>query len=1312
MLVPFVAKLWESGDAASKEADALKTVEGATKALDDATGRLHKSKQQQIDDSNRASQALLKEALATRTLLQAQADSIAKQANDPLTQAAGGVGAAGAINATWIARNSAEIKRLQDSLGGVGFTAAVDRATAATSKAAKATQDYEAYLARVQAAWNRSGKTAADQAIAERLVEEALRRRDAATKAATGSTDALSDAHGRMAGAVNAVQRAEAQLGIVRATTAAALKAHTITEAERTAQIGAAVRAVNEARAAQQAHTLAVRDGVKADNEAIAAAKVRASLEEDRIFEHGKALAEAQDHVSKPIDVDDTLKKNLEMLAKWVEVRGTVAQMNDEMARQTKLLDDTVKSADKLAESFGRVGAGIEGAIALLVDYRASQKSAEDEHSKRIATAGAREADLAAENARYARETARLQVGAYADMAHAAQDFFKKGSTGYKLLGDAEKVFRLAQFAMSVQAVAHDLAETGSKLATSAARTAAGAVEAVVNAIKSLPFPLNIAAGAATIGALAGIGVGIAGSFGGGHNNLPASNTGTGTVLGDTSAKSDSIQRAIETLNDTDVLTAGYSAQMAASLKSIESQIGGLSSLLVRTGNINASTNVSQGFETNAIGSILKATVPIFGGVLASLFGTKTSVIGSGISANAQSVGDILNGGFDASYYSDVERKKKFLGLTTSTKYSTQTTGADSEIEQQFGLILKGFYDTIAAAAPALGDATGAIEDRLSSFVVSIGKIDLQGLSGTEIQDKLTAVFGAAADQMAQAGFPGLEKFQAVGEGYFETLARVASTVETVTSSLQELGLATQSIGIDASMGIAGKFDSASDYQSAAQAYFQGFYTDAEQAAAKTAQLSQAFTVLGMSMPDSIASFRSLVEAQDLTTDAGQSAYAMLLKLAPAFADVVNAGTGATNAATSAADIARERADLEKQLLNLQGDQNAIRAAELAQLDPSNRALRQRIYALTDEQAATQAATQAAEAAAAAQKAIADERAGLERQILELNGDTAAIRALDLAKINTSNQALQLNVWALQDQAAATAAATLAAEAAAAAQKAISDEQAGLARQLLEAQGDTAAIRAATLAGLLSDDARATQQMIWNIQDQQAAEAVAQQQAEAAQQAAEQAAQAAKQLADAWGQIGDSIMDEVKRIRGLLDVTGGQSYASLLGQFNAATDAARGGDQDAAKSLPELSKALLDAAAAVATSRQELARVQGITAGSLEQTYALITAVTGASAASGGLPTVAVSADDSASTWWAAAAAQAGAGAGANDNAAEMRGLRADLQATKDELIDALAQVAAFGRRAAVVLESVRDQGEGDGFAVRAADGATVKVAA
>ena len=112
----------------------------------------------------------------------------------------------------------------------------------------------------------------------------------------------------------------------------------------------------------------------------------------------------------------------------------------------------------------------------------------------------------------------------------------------------------------------------------------------------------------------------------------------------------------------------------------------------------------------------------------------------------------------------------------------------------------------------------------------------------------------------------------------------------------------------------------------------------------------------------------------------------------------------AAAAAQAAAAIASERDGLQKQLWQAQGDTVALRAAELAALNPANRALQQQIWLLEDQAAAAQKAAQ-----------IESERMGLQKQLWQLQGNTAAIRRAELEALDPSNRALQKQIWALED---------------------------------------------------------------------------------------------------------------------------------------------------------------------------------------------------------------------------------------------------------------------------------------------------------
>jgi hypothetical protein len=799
--------------------------------------------------------------------------------------------------------------------------------------------------------------------------------------------------------------------------------------------------------------------------------------------------------------------------AKWENLAQEQMDRQLELQNHLRLTADLSNAAgDALANAFGRAGGAIGNVVGILGQYKAEET--------RIAQSQLSYADKA-------RAATALQLDSMLGLTSAAKTMFAEQSAGYRALEAAEKALAV------VRAV-----QTARDVAAGAARM----------------FASLGPAGFAAVGAMAAVmaGFGFSGGFSSGKAP-PPTNTGTGTVLGDPKAQSDSIKRAIDQLREVDTLMLSHSREMAASLRSIDRQIGGFAAQILKAGNINASAGVQTGFKTDTTGKVLSTLVdptglfskiPVIGGVfgavkslIGSLFGSKTTITGTGLYGGAQSLGGILSSGFDASYYSDIKKEKKFFGIKTGTSYSTQFTGADPTLENQFTLILRSFNDAIGAAAGPLGESTAAIEQRLSGFIVNIGKIDLTGLTGEQITERLTAVFGAAADQMAGAAFPGVAKWQKAGEGLFETAVRVASTVEAVTGALGSLGAVSQAMSIDAKLGLAAQFDSVGELTSAAEAYFERFYSKEERARARLAQFGDVFASLGLTLPSSLASYRQLVEAQNLTTEAGQETYATLLRMAPAFAELQEA----MNGAKSAADVLAERQDLE-------------------------------------------------------------------RKLLELRGDTAAIRALDLAKLDASNRALQQQVWAVQD--------------------------------------------------------------------------------------AQEAARAAEALRDAWRGVGDSIMDEVKRIRGLNTAEGG-SFASLQGRFNAATLAARGGDQDAAKSLPGLSQALLAQAALAATSRQELDRVQAATAASLEATKRAIDAMTAAPSAAASTATLLAAA--------AATQATAAPAAANDDREAEVRALREELAAMRRDMNSGLAAVAGHTGKLARTLDDVTADSGGTAVSVAAA---------
>jgi hypothetical protein len=221
-----------------------------------------------------------------------------------------------------------------------------------------------------------------------------------------------------------------------------------------------------------------------------------------------------------------------------------------------------------------------------------------------------------------------------------------------------------------------------------------------------------------------------------------------------------------------------------------------------------------------------------------------------------------------------------------------------------------------------------------------------------------------------------------------------------------------------------------------------------------------------------------------------------------ALEDSAKAAEEASRAAEEAARTDRAIADemqrLQTRILQLQGDTNALREREIAALHPTNIALQRMIFSLEDAAEAAEAAARAADELAREQQAIAQQRFNLESRILQLQGDTTALRQRELDAIDPANRALQEMIFSLEDAATAAEQAARAADELAQQQRAISQEQFGLETRLLQLQGDTVALRAREL-DALDPTNRSLQQLIFSLQD--------------AASAAEEAARAADELA-------------------------------------------------------------------------------------------------------------------------------------------------------------------------------------------------------
>ena len=493
----------------------------------------------------------------------------------------------------------------------------------------------------------------------------------------------------------------------------------------------------------------------------------------------------------------------------------------------------------------------------------------------------------------------KYQVGAYGDMANAAKGFFAEGSKGYRTLDGVAKIAHISQMAMI-------LAENGAK-----------AVGAVLTQANGDPYTAwgRMAAMAAVV---AGLGYAVGGGFSGGGDDGRNSAAyvqkmqGTGTVFGDSNAKSDSIKRSIDAMKATEDKLLPINQGMLDSLQAIQSGIEGLANLVVRNGNITtgANFNVAEGTISrgNSFTQMLSG-IPIIG-KLASLWGKTTQTVTDAGIALAGSIQDLISGKGLANYVNVLTESSSWFGLSKSSSNSMLMQGLDSTIAKQIGNIFRNMQKSLQEAGKALYGSSTFVDDALSKLTIEFTKVSLKGLSGQALSDAINNVISSVLDKMAAAAFSGFDKYAKVGEGMAETVIRVANTFSVMNATMQKLGLnmyLMNGAGIDAAMHLAELVGGIENFQSMTSSYFDKYYTESERNAKIQSMLTEQFNKQNLALPTTRDRYRRMVEEASRLGNAEQLAF--LLKYADAFAGITSATQDGIKALTDAFKTIGEYAD-------------------------------------------------------------------------------------------------------------------------------------------------------------------------------------------------------------------------------------------------------------------------------------------------------------------------------------------------------------------------------------------------------------------
>ena len=610
----------------------------------------------------------------------------------------------------------------------------------------------------------------------------------------------------------------------------------------------------------EQIHMLGATDKQKLVNTNLAKLSAAATkAERDKVVELTEALYD-QTEAYESLDLSDLTNQTNDYGTAWTNVGNVI-------------IDTFGSIADKFTNLGEIQGSYIKQMDAIAVRRKAINSVPDIEQR----TKGLKE--LKSYENSVIKQNTQAQLGAFGSIAGAASEMFSEQSKGRKALHALEMGFMAAEMILSIE------------------KSILNATEAVTNAGSAgdpYTAPARVLAMSALMaGVLGAVGVAFGGGSGGGVSSATRQETqGTGTVLG-SNDKSASINNSFERIEELSLDQYAELREMNTSLRDLNNNITQLTTSLVSDfGRFNEDNYTGQ-LGSNSAGFQFSANpIDLVGSIIGSFSSTKKTLVDSGISIVAQTMGDVIDTGLlQAQAYFDIKtKKKKFWGLSSKTSYNTEYQEVDSQFNHEFGLIIKNIGSTINSAVDVLGIDT---QNSLDNYIINIGNISFKDLSSDEIQAQLEAMISSEADKMASYLLPGLQQFQVAGEGLYETLMRLAQEQAVFNSVLELTGNTMANIDatqtIEATQAIIGFAGGIEKLQSAANTFFNEFYSETEQFEYMQKSLNAQFNVLGETLPATRQGFKDLVTSLDLTNEADQRLYAQLLLLSGQTAEYYDA---------------------------------------------------------------------------------------------------------------------------------------------------------------------------------------------------------------------------------------------------------------------------------------------------------------------------------------------------------------------------------------------------------------------------------------
>lgn len=641
--------------------------------------------------------------------------------------------------------------------------------------------------------------------------------------------------------------------------------------------------------AAERARLAAAAESVAAFEKAQAASRSRGTRDQEAAREAAKAMREVDKQVRSVAQGSAALQRVLDRqsahlggptVAAWQRYQAELREISEAEARMAELgplrieevreleqarrqaaesykkdLEEIEKAEDTQAQALEQLLASIEdtGINRLLADIKLVEEALESATDPKTIE-------------RLTNAMGVLQ-GALGDVGEATRAaFIQNTQQGLRSLQsmteNGSKAFAAMQVAIDALSVAQ-------------------AISAVLNQAQGDPYTAfaRMAAMAAAVAQLVGnIGANFGGSNGFTDTAAERQRTqGTGTVLGDAEADSESIANATKITADATSELVGISRGMLRALTRLQAGVDAAGGMLARGAGQAEFQGVpgSFAFSDNFLGGALsplayRALDPL------NILGGSQRVTDQGIAISGSSLSDIGVSAYQEQQY----RRWRFGSRRTREEF--QPVG--EEFQAQFQLIVDSLVETVRQGALALGLLPDEIQAALDAFQLETIRISLKDLSAEEQQAELQAVLSSLFDGIAGDVVPFLGQFQRLGEGLGETLVRVATGVQVTREALDRLGFSLESTGVEQFAQISESLIELSggleEFISGMASFVDAFAPEARKFELLQTDLNRTLAEAGLVLPRTREGMWALMQSMDATTESGREQIATLLRVA------------------------------------------------------------------------------------------------------------------------------------------------------------------------------------------------------------------------------------------------------------------------------------------------------------------------------------------------------------------------------------------------------------------------------------------------